>query len=97
MDFVQIKELCIRTFTFLPTDGSQRECFNIALVDDAVYESTEYFIVDLHVLDASMINDIRINPSITEIFILDNDGENAHFGLYYVYRSDATRTFNRGM
>ena len=78
-DFEEIQELCIRTFNFLPSDGSRERCFNITLVDNTLYEITESFMVDLNVLDAST-SDIRIIPNITEISILDDDGKNLYFG-----------------
>ena len=77
MDFREVRPPFVRTVSFSPSVGSgniRRRCFNLFLLDDSVYESTESFALDL-VPEASTTG-VQVNPDITEVFILDNDGKN---------------------
>ena len=76
MDFVEVQS---RSITFEPTASLpvvRRECINIVIHDDMIYESTESFMLNLTLL---MGIDTVVAPNVAEIFILD-DGKK-HFKL----------------
>ena len=53
----------------------RRACFNVIITDDDFYENTESFNVALELDTFVPQSGIRVDPSITEIFIIDNDGK----------------------
>ena len=60
----------------LPEEGViRRDCFNVFITDDIFYESTESFTVVLEMDALTEQSGIGVDPPITEIFIIDNDGK----------------------
>ena len=79
MDFQEVRPPFVLTVSFSLSTGSRnirRNCFNVFLLDDSVYESTESFTLDL--VPEANITGVVVNPDVTEVFILDNDGKNPH-------------------
>ena len=76
MDYLSIFDIAIfdpNNFAF----GAIRDvCFDVFILDDLLYEDVESFNISLE-LDTYMAQFglIRVNPSLAEIFILDNDGK----------------------
>ena len=54
---------------------TRRECFFVLITDDDFYESTESFTVLLELDLFIYQTGVRVDPPVTEIFILDNDGK----------------------
>ena len=52
----------------------RRQCFMIQIQDDSVYEGNETFEVELS-LDKSTSSSVILDPSSTEVLILDDDGK----------------------
>ena len=50
-------------------------CFDVFIVDDDMYEDVESFNISLELGTFIAQSRITIDPSLTEIFILDNDGK----------------------
>ena len=50
-------------------------CFDVFIIDDLLYEDVESFNISLELDTFVPQSGIRVNPSLTEIFILDNDGK----------------------
>ena len=54
---------------------TRRDCFDVSITDDNLYENTESFNVVLELDTFTPQSGVRVDPSITEIFIIDNDGK----------------------
>ena len=50
-------------------------CLDVFIVDDLLYEDMESFNISLELDTFVTQSRITIDPSLTEIFILDNDGK----------------------
>ena len=60
----------------LPEEGvTRRSCFNVSITDDNFHENTESFEILLELDIFTPQYGVIVNPSITEIFIIDNDGK----------------------
>ena len=60
----------------LPEEGLTRKtCFDVVITDDASCENTESFTISLELDTFTQQSGIRVDPSITEIFIVDDDGK----------------------
>ena len=58
----------------LPEEGvTRRACFNISITDDKFYENTESFTLLLELDILTPQPKVRMGPSTTEIFIIDNE------------------------
>ena len=53
----------------------RRQCFHVAITDDDISENTESFRVLLALDPFEVQQGIQVNPTVTEIFILDSDGK----------------------
>ena len=65
----------------------RRACFNVSITDDDVHESTESFTVVLELEQFVLQSGIQVDPHITEIFIVDNDGKCSISMIIYVVRT----------
>ena len=75
MDYTPIFDIQ-RIDPSLPEEGViRRTCFNVSLTDNNVYENTESFNVILELDTFTIQSGVRVDPPVTEIFILDNDGK----------------------
>ncbi len=74
LDFQQIISPFVRTVTIPSTTSTspRRECFGITIRDDDIDEDTESFTVNLALAEGT--SGVIVYPNITEIFILDDDG-----------------------
>ena len=62
-------------------------CFDVFIIDDLLYEDVESFIISLELDTFKAQSGIRVDPSFTEILILDNDGKgNLSFSDLYALR-----------
>ena len=50
-------------------------CFNVSILDDDMYEDVESFSISLELDTFVAQSGIIVYPSLTEIFILDDDGK----------------------
>ena len=59
----------------LPGETPRRQCFNIRITDDELYENVESFtlILFLDTFDGIQ-SGILVEPNVTEIFVLSDDG-----------------------
>ena len=59
-------------------------CFDVFIIDDLLYEDVESFNISLELDTFIAQSRITVDPSLTEIFILDNDGKGklSFSGLY---------------
>ena len=57
-----------------PTAGPRRECFNVTITDDNLFENTESFSLLLQEDIFGPHTGAIIHPNRTDIIILDNDG-----------------------
>ena len=53
----------------------RRDCFNVSITDDNFHENTESFDILLELDTFTPQSGVIVDPSITEIFIIDNDGK----------------------
>lgn len=88
-DFTQVG--VFQGFTsFLPSlpGTTRRNCFNIAITDDTIYEDEESFTVVLffNILFPTQ-SGIEIRPNVTEIFINDEDGNacNNNYCIFFLH------------
>ena len=56
----------------------RRECFFVSITDDDLYENTESFTILLALDSFFLQSGVRVDPPVTEIFIIDNDGKFIH-------------------
>ena len=56
-------------------DEIRNICFDVFIIDDLLYEDVESFNISLELDTFVEQSGIIVNPSLTEIFILDNDGK----------------------
>ena len=71
-----------------PTAGPRRECFNVTITDDNLFENTESFSLLLQEDIFGQQTGATINPNRTDIFILDDeDGIFSNVPIFscYVY------------
>ena len=61
-------EVNIVMLTFAP--GMLQDCFNVAIIDDDLYENPEEFFANITAIDTQ----VTISPMTTVITIIDNDG-----------------------
>ena len=78
-DFTQLTEFLSISLVFpnspgSPTAGPRRECFNVAITDDDLLEDIESFSLLLQEDMFISQTGATINPNLTEVFILDEDG-----------------------
>ena len=60
----------------------RRSCFNVFITDDSISENMESFSLFLE-LDTSFVQSrIIVQPNVTEISIIDDDGEFVHVYLW---------------
>ena len=52
----------------------RKSCFNVQITDDTLYEATESFTLSAQLFDPDQTG-IVVQPNITEVKILDDDGE----------------------
>ena len=74
LDYVQIteEEDLLRPFE---TDNSTHvQCFNVTIRDDTEFEQRERFSIHLS-LDGSIYQSVVVEPSVSVVEIVDNDGE----------------------
>ena len=73
-DFLDFSPITINLHQFapsLPEAGViRRACFNVFITDDGFYENTESFDIAL-----SPQSEVRVDPLVTKIIIIDNDGK----------------------
>ena len=56
-------------------DAIRSICFDVFIVDDLLHEDVESFNISLELNTSIVQSGIIVDPSLTEIFILDNDGK----------------------
>ena len=65
--------------TFFPNNPALDEirniCFDVLILDDLLYEDVESFNISLELDPFQIQPGIIVDPSLTEIFILDNDSK----------------------
>ncbi len=75
-DFRPIVAPFTRPVTFVESSGSQntirRQCVEITLRPDEIYEDTESFFVDLTL--RAGVTGVIIDPPVTKVFILEDEG-----------------------
>jgi len=76
-DFTPILELggFIRFVPGLPGETSRRECFDVFITNDMLYENVESFTLILFLDTFVMQSGVIVQPNVTEIFIIDEDGK----------------------
>ena len=60
--------------SFMFSNNNTRQCFSIQLIEDAIVERNETFVVQLEQINASDDLTFKPEPEYTEVIILDNDG-----------------------
>ena len=55
--------------------GINRACFDVLISDDDLYENTESFTILLELDSFTPQHGAVVEPPVTEIFIIDNDGK----------------------
>ena len=58
------------------SEGNPQACYDIAIEDDNVIEIRELFYVSLTTLPGPIENLVTINPNVSSVAIIDNDGKN---------------------
>ena len=58
------------------SEGNTQACYDIAIEDDNVIELRELFYVSLTTLPGHIENRVTINPNVSSVAIIDNDGKN---------------------
>ena len=73
-----------------PTAEARRECFNVTITDDDLFENAESFFLLLQEDIFGQQTGATINPNQTEINIFDNDEGIfiLHSYIFYYHRSD---------
>ena len=90
-DFTQLTEHLSISLVFpsspgSPTAGPRRECFNVAITDDDLLENTESFSLLLQEDIFGQQTGATINPNLTEVFILDEDGASKYFSNVLIFQ-----------
>ena len=60
------------------SDGNTTVCYTITIKDDNVIEPQEVFYVSLTSIPGPIENLVTINPNVSSVLIIDNDGKNFH-------------------
>ena len=69
-----------------PTAGPRRECFDVTITDDNLFENTESFSLLLQEDIFAQQTGATINPNQTEILILDDDGIFKYFSNVPIFQ-----------
>ena len=78
MDYLSVFGIPIFDPDNFAPDAIRSICFDVFIVDDLLYEDVESFNISLELDTFIAQSGIRVDPSLTEIFILDNDGKDTH-------------------
>ena len=63
-------------------DEIRNICFDVFILDDLLYEDVESFNISLELDTFVQQSGIIVDPPLTEIFILDNDGRHNYKHMY---------------
>lgn len=78
-DYVSLNE----AITFQPAANMQTECTPVTVIDDAILESEERFLISLETTDPRVI--LTMENTIASVSITDNDEGTFIAACYYVY------------
>ena len=84
MDYLSTFDIAIFDPNNFVLDEIRSICFDVFIVDDLLYEDVESFNISLELDTFIAQSRITVNPGLTKIFILDNDGKGklSFSGLY---------------
>ena len=54
---------------------TRRQCFSIEIISDIVSEDSENFFLDLTARPGEVLEQVIINPTVSEVIIYDDDSE----------------------
>ena len=75
MDYLSAFDIPIFNPDNFALDEIRSVCFNVFIINDDMYEDVESFNISLELDTFVAQSGIIVDPSLTEIFILDNDGK----------------------
>ena len=75
MDYFSTFDIAIFDPVNFALDETRNICFDVFIIDDLLYEGVESFSISLELDTFVQQSRIIVDPSLTEIFILDNDGK----------------------
>ena len=77
-DFTAIRELegFVRFDPGLPGETPRRQCFDVSITNDGLYENVESFTLILFLDTFGIVQSgVIVQPNVTKIFIVDEDGK----------------------
>ena len=75
MDYLSTFDFAIFNPDNFALDEIRNICFDVFIIDDLLYEDVESFNISLELDTFVVQSGIIVQPNVTEIFILDNDGK----------------------
>ena len=72
MDFVEFTSSNNPLVPFTSDPSTHRQCFNVTIIDDGALEDIERFSLSLDLAGGNI--PVVVNPDVSEVEILDNDG-----------------------
>ena len=74
MDYLSAFDIALFDPNNFALDEIRSICFDVFIINDDMYEDVESFNISLELDTFVAQSGIRVDPSLTEIFILDNHG-----------------------